>query len=129
MKNILALALILVSSCCRADCVVEFTAPTRCAPCRQMEPIVSELKRSGFDIRVVDVDDEKNKKLVEGYGVPSLPYFVFVYETPTGWKRGGFIKGVCTAGQLRRLAVAPRVTTIGAATRGAVRDVCEVLEW
>ena len=38
-----------------------------CGPCRQMKPIVSELRHKGFHFRDVDVD--KNQNLAAKYGV------------------------------------------------------------
>lgn len=110
-----------------ADTVVAFGA-TWCGPCQQMKSIEQQLIAEHYDIRCVDID--KDKALAKSYRVGPIPCFVAVKEVSPGvWKETGRITGKCTAGQLRRLAVAPRVTTIGAAARGAVRDVCQVLEW
>ena len=47
-----------------------------CGPCRQMKPIVSDLRHKGFHFRDVDVD--KNQNLAAKYGVHAVPTFVFV---------------------------------------------------
>lgn len=47
-----------------------------CGPCRQMKPIVTQLRHQGYRLRDVDVD--KNRKLAEKYGIRAVPTFVFV---------------------------------------------------
>ena len=47
-----------------------------CGPCRQMKPVVSQLRRQGYHLRDVDVD--KHRKLASQYGIRSVPTFVFV---------------------------------------------------
>lgn len=47
-----------------------------CGPCRQMKPIVSQLKRQGFHMRDIDID--KNQNLATKYGIRAVPTFVFV---------------------------------------------------
>jgi thioredoxin-like negative regulator of GroEL len=47
-----------------------------CGPCRQMKPIVTQLRGQGYHLRDLDVD--KNRSLAQQYGVRSIPTFVFV---------------------------------------------------
>ena len=47
-----------------------------CGPCRQMKPVVSQLRRQGYHLRDVDVD--KNRKLASQFGIRAVPTFVFV---------------------------------------------------
>jgi thioredoxin-like negative regulator of GroEL len=47
-----------------------------CGPCRQMKPIVTAMRRQGFHMRDVDVD--QNRALATKYGIHSVPTFVFV---------------------------------------------------
>lgn len=122
--------LLLLAGVSRADTVVAFGAEW-CGPCQQMKPIESQLIAERYDIRPVDID--KEKALAKSYKVGPIPCFVAVREVSPGvWKETGRIVGKCTAGQLRRLCVIPRTTTIGAASRSAVRALftpCPVLEW
>lgn len=55
--------------------LIEFTS-TRCAPCQQMKPVLSELARSGVAIRSVDVDREP--ELTRRYGIQQTPTFIVV---------------------------------------------------
>jgi thiol-disulfide isomerase/thioredoxin len=49
-----------------------------CGPCRQMKPIVAQLRRQGYHVRDVDVD--KNRTLAQKYGIRAIPTFVFVEQ-------------------------------------------------
>ena len=93
--------------------------------------IEQQLIAERYDIRPVDID--KEKALAKSYKVGPIPCFVAVKEVSPGvWRETGRIVGKCTAGQLRRLCVIPKATTIGAASRSAVRALftpCPVLEW
>lgn len=49
-----------------------------CHPCKMMGPIVDELKKEGYNITKVDID--KEQKLVDKYGVMSIPTFIVVED-------------------------------------------------
>jgi thioredoxin-like negative regulator of GroEL len=49
-----------------------------CGPCRQMKPIVAQMRRQGYRMRDVDID--KNRTLAQKYGIRSIPTFVFVEQ-------------------------------------------------
>lgn len=117
--------------CCpaKADCVLAFGA-TWCGPCQQMKPIESQLRKEGYDIRCVDVDEHKAMKAA--YHVGMIPCFIYVAETPAGNFECGRIVGKCSAGQLRRLCTMPVAATVGAAARNTVRVLLlpfPLLEW
>lgn len=44
-----------------------------CAPCRALAPMLDRLSNEFPDVRVVKVDAEAHKELLETYGVRSLP--------------------------------------------------------
>ena len=73
-----------------------FTAPW-CGACRQMGPVVANLRRQGFPIREVDVDREP--QTAGRYGVTALPTFVVV-ENGSARTR---VVGATTEGRLRAL--------------------------
>lgn len=55
MKN--GVLFLCLFACCleaRADCIAVYTDPSRCAPCRQMEPAINALIAQGYDLRVVN---------------------------------------------------------------------------
>lgn len=57
--------------------LLDFTA-TWCGPCQKMSPLISRLKREGYPIRKVDVDQEP--ALAKRFNVSSIPAFVLVVE-------------------------------------------------
>ena len=72
-----------------------------CGPCRQMKPIVTQLRRQGYRLRDVDVD--KNRGLAQKYGISGIPTFVFV-------KNGSEVhrfSGGTSADHLRKLCSSP----------------------
>ena len=57
--------------------LLDFTA-TWCGPCQKMSPLISRLKREGYPIKKVDVDQEPD--LARRFKVTSIPAFVLVIE-------------------------------------------------
>jgi thioredoxin-like negative regulator of GroEL len=68
-----------------------------CGPCRQMKPIVAEMKNQGYRMRDLDVD--KNRSLAKKYGIRAIPTFVFV-ENGTEVNR---FSGGTSPGELRKM--------------------------
>jgi thioredoxin 1 len=80
---------------------VLFFNATWCGPCRQMKPIVAQLRRQGYHIRDVDVD--RNRTLAQKYGIRAVPTFVFV-ENGDEVKR---FSGGTSPENLRKLCSSP----------------------
>jgi len=117
---VLLVGLLVVAQYAKADYTIAFGA-SWCGPCRQMKPVEDQLRSEGQLITAVDIDAQP--ELARAYRVSRIPCFIRVLETPQGNFEVGRITGVCTAGQLRRLAVAPCVVSVGAAARSAVRAI------
>ena len=49
-----------------------------CGPCKQMKPIVKNLRRQGYRLRDVDID--RQQKLAQQYGIRAVPTFVFLED-------------------------------------------------
>lgn len=49
-----------------------------CAPCKQMDPILDELKNEGHNIVQVDVDE--NQLMAQYFNIVSIPTFVFIKD-------------------------------------------------
>jgi len=47
-----------------------------CGPCKQMRPIVMNMKRQGYRMRDVDID--RHRDLAQEYDIRSVPTFVFL---------------------------------------------------
>ncbi len=80
---------------------VLFFNATWCGPCRQMKPIVIGMHRDGYRMRGIDVD--KNRRLVEKYGINSVPTFVFVENG----KEVNRFSGGTSAAKLRKMCDSP----------------------
>jgi thiol-disulfide isomerase/thioredoxin len=63
-----------------APVLLEFSSPG-CPPCRQMKPIVEQLKRKGYPIQVVGTDESPD--LAARYKVTEVPTFI-VIDPETG---------------------------------------------
>ncbi|MEN6367708.1 MAG: thioredoxin family protein [Thermoguttaceae bacterium] len=52
--------------------VLAFTA-SWCGPCQRSKPFLAEIKASGVDVQIVDIDEQPD--LAQQYGVTSVPTF------------------------------------------------------
>lgn len=74
------------------DFVARFTADW-CMPCKQMAPVVKDLKSEGIDIVDINIDD--NRFLCEQFDVMSVPTFIrFVGGKPVAKTQGAKTKEV-----------------------------------
>ncbi len=89
------------SSAPQAPGEVLFFNASWCGPCRQMKPIVTQLRRQGYHLRDVDVD--QNKSLAHKYAIHGIPTFVFV-KNGTEVHR---FSGGTSAENLRKLCSSP----------------------
>lgn len=49
-----------------------------CGPCRSFRPVINELKSEGYNIDILDVDDNQIEAV--RYGIMSVPTLVFEKE-------------------------------------------------
>ena len=49
----------------------KYFSATWCGPCKAFRPIMEELKREGYNIDIIDVDEQQT--LAKAYNVKSLP--------------------------------------------------------
>ncbi|MFM8577386.1 MAG: thioredoxin family protein [Planctomycetaceae bacterium] len=68
-----------------------------CGPCRQMQPVIGDLSRSGWLVRHVDVDVEPD--LVRRFGITGVPCYVLLVRG----EEKGRIGGVTTRSALESL--------------------------
>jgi len=61
--------------------VLYFTA-SWCGPCQQIKPVYNKCVETHQNISfyIVDVDDSKNKILLDTYGIESMPTFIFLHS-------------------------------------------------
>ena len=68
-----------------------------CGPSQQVNPVVDRLKRDGFPIRSVDVDEEAG--LMKQYDVESIPFFLMVIDG----KEADHVDGAVSESRLREM--------------------------
>jgi thioredoxin-like negative regulator of GroEL len=68
-----------------------------CGVCQRVKPVVSQLRREGFDIRTVNVDARQDQ--AQSYGIRGIPTFVLIRD---GHEVRRQVGGV-SADQLRNL--------------------------
>lgn len=77
--------------------VMYFFTAAWCTPCREMNPIFERLRREGYLIRSVDIDNEE--MLAKKYGISSLPFFLLLIDG----KEADHISGTATERQIREM--------------------------
>lgn len=63
---------------------MDYYTATWCGPCRSVKPIVHELQADGWDIRIIDSD--QNRDLVVANQVSGIPTFI-IYKNGVQVKR------------------------------------------
>jgi len=67
----------------------------KCIPCKQMEPVLAELKteyKGAFDVEFIDVWQPENKEKANSYGIESIPTQIFFgTDGKELWRHVGFI--------------------------------------
>lgn len=75
--------------------IVEFTAPSRCAPCRAMVPVVESLADEHEEVKFVTVNPDENLILRAEYAIMTVPTFLrFENGEPTKSHVGSAPKGL-----------------------------------
>jgi thioredoxin 1 len=56
--------------------IVEFTAPNRCAPCRQVAPAYKALAEENPDVAFAQLNPDELPDIAAAYGIMSVPTFL-----------------------------------------------------
>ena len=114
----LAAVILLVSS--PGDAVLLDFRADYCGPCRQMDPLISQMAAEGFPVRTVNVDQQENRELASRFGIGPIPCFVMV----AGGKEVGRITGATSRQSLEALFAKAGIVP-GQTARGQSPDVAE----
>ena len=72
--------------------LVDFFA-TWCGPCKQMHPVLEQLKQDlGEGIRIIKLDVDKNEAIANAYRIQSVPTLMLFKSNQVIWRQSGAMR-------------------------------------
>ena len=62
---------------CDRKVLIDFYA-TWCGPCKSLEPVIEEVAQKNEDLKVVQIDVDKNRELTNKYSIQAMPTLIVV---------------------------------------------------
>ncbi len=73
-----------------------------CAPCKMMEPVLKQVKKSmGDQLMIIKIDTDRNPELAIRYNVRGIPNLVLFKEGKVVWQQAGVLQAPQLEAQLK----------------------------
>ena len=82
--------------------LVDFSAEW-CGPCKQLKPILEQLKsKIGDSAKIIKIDVDKNKSLSDQFQIRSVPTLILFKDGKSVWRQSGVVPATTLEGIIKQ---------------------------